>query len=53
VERSAGLQPWRRLFHATFGLTLVALVEGLDLPAVPVLTALAAILAAQLVLDAV
>ena len=53
VERSAGLQPWRRVLHAFSGLVLVVALRAFDPPVVLVLTALSVLLALQLILDGV
>ncbi|TVR66649.1 MAG: hypothetical protein EA422_01605 [Gemmatimonadales bacterium] len=51
VQRTAGLQPWRRVFHATNGLVLVGILAFLDPPRQGVVLLLTGLLAMLLTLD--
>jgi len=51
VQRTAGLQPWRRVFHATNGLTLAGILAFVAPPRMWVALALAGILSILLALD--
>ena len=53
VERTRGLQPWRRLFHATNGLVITGVLLFSPLDASLVIRILGAILGVMLILDIV
>lgn len=52
VDRTAGLQPWRRIFHAANGLAAAAALALLDLPRTTAVLLLSAILGGLIALDA-
>lgn len=51
VGRTKGLQPWRRVFHATNGTLVVLALEIFGLPVTTAAVVLAAILAGTLLID--
>lgn len=53
VQRTGGLQPWRRVFHATSGLILVSVLQFSSLDPGLVLRALGGILGLLLLLDGI
>lgn len=52
VDRTTGLQPWRRLFHAASGTVAAGILLYADVPRVVALGILGAVLAGLVVLDA-
>jgi dolichol kinase len=53
VERSAGAQPWRRLFHAANGLVVAGVLHYTDLPRGVAVGILGALLAGLVALDVI
>lgn len=52
VDRTAGLQPWRRVFHATSGLATATALTVLGVPRATALLLLSAVLGSLIALDA-
>lgn len=52
VDRTAGLQPWRRLFHALTGVLVSSALVMVDLPRTAKLGMVGAVLAGLVVMDA-